>query len=164
MMEYNAILQYWFPNNNFNNFWFSGEKTDEYIKNNFYDYFSELTKENPVIFINQDELLAKIIVLDQFTRNINRDSSRAYQNDSKALELAELYFLKNYDKKHTFNKIIFALMPFRHSEKISNQKFVLDYLQGVDDKDTILYKKFYRESLISHNTIKKYGKFIHRIY
>jgi uncharacterized protein (DUF924 family) len=50
-------------------------------------------------------------------------------------------------------------MPFRHSEDIEHQKFVLKTL---DNKSNI-YIKFYRASLISYNTIKKYGQFPDRI-
>ena len=163
-MDYNEILKYWFPNNDFNKFWFLGKReTDDYIKNNFYNYYLDIVNENPVIFRNSDELLTKIIVLDQFTRHINRGSGRAYQNDSKALKLSEKYFELEYYKNHSTNKIIFAIMPFRHSESIKNQKFVLDNLKFLDDGSK-LFQKFQRASLVSYNTINKYGRFPDRKY
>ena len=37
MTEYKEILKFWFPNDNFNKFWFSADKNiDEYIKTNFF--------------------------------------------------------------------------------------------------------------------------------
>jgi len=162
-MKYDEVLKYWFPNEEFNKFWFNKLKeTDEYIRDNFNIYLSEIMNEDPVIFYNSDELLAKIIVLDQFTRNIYRGSSRAYQNDYKALDLAKKYFSLEYHVFNSINKIIFALMPFRHSENIEHQKFVLNILKTLDNESNI-YIKFYRASLKSYNIIKKYGKFPDRI-
>jgi len=171
-MDYNEILKYWFPNDEFNTFWFSAKReTDDYIKENFHDYFLDTMNEEPIVFKNSDELLAKIIVLDQFTRHIHRGSGRVYQNDSKALKLAEKYFELNYHKEHTINKVIFALMPFRHSENINNQRFVLDNLKTLEpdskqssEQDSEIYRRFHRASIVSFNTINKYGRFPDRKY
>lgn len=55
-------------------------------------------------------------------------------------------------------------MPFRHSENLEDQKFVLDYLKDINiDKSTQLYKKFERASLSSFQTIKKYNCFPDRV-
>jgi len=157
------ILNYWFPNHEFNKFWFKVNKeTDNYIYNNFYNYLIELQNDNNITFTDHNNILAKIIVLDQFSRNIYRDSKKAYQNDTKAIKLAKEYFLNKYDKLHTLNKIIFALMPFRHSEIISDQEFVIKKLESLNDK-SILYNKFYKASINSYNTIKTIGKFPNRI-
>ena len=164
-MDYQKILNYWFPNNEYNKFWFSGDKeTDDFINNNFYDYMKNIICTKNYTFESPDELLAKIIVLDQFTRNIYRNTQMAYHYDYLALGLAQLYFRLQYDKKHSFNKVIFALMPFRHSEKLVNQQFVLNYLENANiDKSTKLYQKFERASLSSYHTIKKHNCFPNRV-
>ena len=54
-------------------------------------------------------------------------------------------------------------MPFRHSEDIKNQKFVLDNLKFFDDGSE-LFQKFQRASLVSYNTINNYGRFPDRKY
>ena len=165
MKEYNKVLNYWFPNSEYNKFWFSADiETDDFIKNNFYDYMKNIICYQNYTFQSSDELLAKIIVLDQFTRNIYRNTSMAYHYDIIALKLAKIYFSNKYDKDHSFNKIIFALMPFRHSEEIKDQKFVLDYLKDINiDKSTQLYKKFERASLSSYQTIQKHNCFPNRV-
>ena len=165
MREYNKILNYWFPNNEFNKFWFSGDKeTDNFIKDNFYDYMKNIICTKNYSFKSSDELLAKIIVLDQFTRNIYRNTEMAYHYDMIALKLAKIYFKLKYDENHSFNKVIFALMPFRHSEKLEDQQYVLDYLKNNNiDKSTHLFKKFERASLSSYQTIKKHNCFPNRV-
>lgn len=165
MTEYKEVLKYWFPNKEFNKFWFSANKeTDEYIKSNFFEYMKNIICNQDYTFQSKDELLAKIIVLDQFTRNIYRNTEMAYHYDMIALKLAKIYFRLKYDENHSFNKIIFALMPFRHSEEIKDQKFVLDYLKNDNiDKSTELYKKFERASLSSYQIIQKHNCFPNRV-
>ena len=164
-MDYQDVLEYWFPNNEFNKFWFSGSKeTDKYIKDNFFEYMKNIICNEDYTFHSNDELLAKIIVLDQFTRNIYRNTEMAYHYDPVALELAKIYFNKEYDKTHSFNKVIFALMPFRHSERLLNQQFVLDYLENKNiNRTTELYNKFEKASIKSFKTIQKHNCFPNRM-
>jgi len=162
-MIYYKVLEFWFPNDEFNKFWFNkDEKIDNFIFNNFKNYLDNITQENTITYENSDELLAKIITLDQFTRNIFRNSKKAYLNDSKALNLAKEFFKCNFNKNMNFNKIVFALMPFRHSENIKDQEFVIEYLNK-NKKDTELFNKFFKASIRSYNTIKKYGYFPNRV-
>ena len=161
MKDFNDILKFWFPtvDNIFLKFWFNNSQ-DEYIINNFKGSLNYLENKITIIFDNEDDLLAKIIVLDQFSRNIYRGTQNIYKNDSKALELAKLYFKNNYYVNQPLNKIIFALMPFRHSENITHQKFVLDFIESYEcDKESNLFLKFYNASKKSFDTINKYGYF-----
>ncbi|VVU95472.1 Bacterial protein of unknown function (DUF924) [seawater metagenome] len=159
MIDYTTILNFWFPKSEcgFLKFWFSAE-SDNYIIKNFKHQLDELENTQEISFINEEDLLAKIIVLDQFSRNIYRGTTDIIKNDKKALNLAVLFFEKDYHINKNFNKVIFALMPFRHSENIIDQEFVLNILKLFQD-DSELYKKFYSASLKSYNTIKKYGYF-----
>ena len=52
-------------------------------------------------------------------------------------------------------------MPFRHSENLDDQQFVVDKFDELNNKSE-LWNKFHRASLISFFTIKKYGRFKHR--
>ena len=66
-MSYNKILNYWFPNNNYNEFWF--DKTpDKYIKDNFKDILNELENIDSELYQNWNSSLkgkvAIIIVLE----------------------------------------------------------------------------------------------------
>ena len=162
------ILDYWFPTLEFQKFWFSNNK-DEEIKLKFGNILNDISKTE-IIPNNVDDLLSYIIILDQFTRNIYRNTEKAYKNDKKALKLAEIFFKNEYDLDLTINKLIFALMPFRHSELIEHQKFVLNKIQLIKsnnniktETDNIILQKFNRASLKSYNNILNYRKFPQRI-
>ena len=162
------ILEYWFPTLEFQKFWFSDIK-DEEIKLKYGNILDNISKTE-TIPNNVDDLLSSIIILDQFTRNIYRNTDKAYQNDIKALKLAEIFFKNKYDLDLTINKLIFALMPFRHSEKIEHQEFVLNKIKLIQsnnilktESDNNILQKFNRASLKSYNNILKYSKFPHRL-
>jgi len=60
--------------------------------------------------------LAEIIVLDQFSRNIHRDSARAFAADGMALVLAQGAVAGGHDEELTVNEKAFLYMPYMHSE------------------------------------------------
>ena len=60
--------------------------------------------------------LAEIIVLDQFARNIYRDTPRAFAQDSLALALAQELVASGQDRALSPAQRRFAYMPYMHSE------------------------------------------------
>lgn len=71
--------------------------------------------------------LAEIIVLDQFSRNIYRDTATAFAQDSMALVLAqEAVALNSLQQLKTVEERKFLLMPYMHSEsKLIHQQGLL---------------------------------------
>jgi uncharacterized protein (DUF924 family) len=60
--------------------------------------------------------LAEIIVLDQFSRNLFRDDSRAFATDGMALVLAQEAVRRALDRELPAAQKSFMYMPFMHSE------------------------------------------------
>lgn len=60
--------------------------------------------------------LAEIIVLDQFSRNIYRDTARAFAQDALALSLAQELVASGQGQLLTTAQRRFAYMPYMHSE------------------------------------------------
>src|SRR5699024_11848849 len=60
--------------------------------------------------------LAEIIVLDQFSRNIHRDTPNAFAQDETALILAQEAVLAGVDGKLDTQQRAFVYMPFTHRE------------------------------------------------
>ena len=149
-MNPNIILDYWFPNDEFQKFWFSG-KIDKEITDKFNDYINafldnKLEKWKTESFNSK---LALIILLDQFTRSIFRNKKRNKIFDEEALKLSNdiIFTIKNIK----LNKLVFVLMPFRHSSNKKDRQFVIDF-NNVYEKNNIienkiLWKKFKSASL-----------------
>jgi uncharacterized protein (DUF924 family) len=70
--------------------------------------------------------LGLIVLLDQFSRNIHRDSAEAFAADAKALQLALEVVEKGLDEELTLEQRSFAYLPFRHAEDLAMQKIGLD--------------------------------------
>jgi uncharacterized protein (DUF924 family) len=62
--------------------------------------------------------LALIVVLDQFSRNIHRDTPRAFEGDAAALVLAAKLVDGGGDRALVPVERWFAYMPFEHSESL----------------------------------------------
>ena len=166
---YKEILEFWFPNNKeYCSFWFNSNiKLDTLIKEKYSKYLLFLESSNVLSsnfknkYNNSEKLLADIIVLDQFSRNIYRGTKYILKNDDKAKELAKYFIDQKYYSNYNFNRIIFCLMPFRHSENIEDQQFVLNFLK-MYECNSLIFKKFKSASERSFNEIKKNGCFLKR--
>ena len=66
--------------------------------------------------------LARIVVLDQFTRNIFRGTPRAFAGDAQALALATDLVTTGRDKNLDPWQRWFAYLPFEHSESLLEQE------------------------------------------
>ncbi len=60
--------------------------------------------------------LAEILVLDQFSRNVWRDTPRAFAQDALALALAQELVASGQDRHLPTAQRAFAYMPYMHSE------------------------------------------------
>jgi len=84
------ILNFWFveasPKEKFNR----NDNFDNKIKNLFFeDYKKAINNEYDNWQNNVEECLALIILLDQFSRNLFRNNSKAFKMDFKALNIAK---------------------------------------------------------------------------
>jgi uncharacterized protein (DUF924 family) len=60
--------------------------------------------------------LARIVLLDQFTRNVFRDTPRAFAGDELALQAAQDLVARGFDRQLTPQQRSFAYLPFEHAE------------------------------------------------
>ena len=79
--------------------------------------------------------LAEIIVLDQFSRNVYRDTPRAFAQDALALALAQELVASGQDRSLPVEQLRFVFMPYMHSESalIHDQAVALFSQPGLED-------------------------------
>lgn len=102
------------------------------------------------------DALAEIIVLDQFSRNIYRDSALAFASDDIALVLAQEAVRRKFDSELKNSRKAFLYMPFMHSESAEIHQIAL-YLfsqPGLEDN----YNFEVRHKAI----IDRFGRYPHR--
>lgn len=142
------MLSFWFPDKKFQKFWFKKDiNFDEKIRTR-YLWYLERVKNNEIKMESRlEHKLAKIIMCDQFSRNIFRDCDRPKEYDNIALKTS-LDLLDHY--KDRFQIYCFILLPIRHSRIEKNILLVKKILDGLDNNmsedDTLIYKKFCRKT------------------
>jgi uncharacterized protein (DUF924 family) len=100
--------------------------------------------------------LAEIIVLDQFSRNVFRDTPRAFAQDSLALALAQGLVATGQDQLLSTAQRRFDYMPYMHSESplIHAQAVQLFALPGLEDN---LAFELRHQAIIT-----RFGRYPHR--
>jgi uncharacterized protein (DUF924 family) len=66
--------------------------------------------------------LARVLLLDQFTRNIHRDTPLAFAGDARALATAEDAVARGFDRALNARQRPFLYLPFEHAEDAAAQR------------------------------------------
>ncbi|WP_367103245.1 DUF924 family protein [uncultured Psychrobacter sp.] len=100
--------------------------------------------------------LAEIIILDQFSRNIYRDTPTAFSQDPMALTLAQEAVAAGLLEELNFEERRFLLMPYMHSEsKLIHHEAEKLFKQYTNDE---VYGFEIRHKVI----IDRFGRYPHR--
>lgn len=116
-MSYQRVLDFWF-NEETKPFWFAkSEEFDRQIREQFYDLWQQAAQAELSHWRETVQgRLAEIIVLDQFSRNLHRDSALAFAQDNMAIALAQEAIKQPEFKTMSVRERHFMLMPLMHSE------------------------------------------------
>ncbi len=100
--------------------------------------------------------LAEIIVLDQFSRNVYRDTPRSFAQDALALVLAQELVASTQDRSLSLAQRSFGYMPYMHSESaVVHAQAVVEFDQpGMED--TLRFELHHKE------LIDRFGRYPHR--
>ena len=110
--------------------------------------------------------LALIVLLDQFTRNLHRGTPRAYENDARALALAEAGLDNHDDAELSFEEKMFLYMPLAHSEDVSRQERHLALIVAAANAAPPALQQAYAGATAHAKSyldqIRRFGRFPHR--
>ena len=108
-------------------------------------------------------MLARILLLDQFTRNIFRDTPRAFAGDAQALALAATLVAAGRDKNLAPCQRWFAYLPFEHSESLLDQERAVALFAGLRrEMQNETFDGAYDYALRHREVITLFGRFPHR--
>lgn len=100
-----------------------------------------------------DRLLAAIIVLDQFSRNMFREQAEAFAADGLALELSLSGIRRGFHLSLAPDRAIFLLMPLMHAENLAIQHFSVECFTALGEPENAA---FAREHCA---VIERFGRF-----
>ena len=110
--------------------------------------------------------LALIILLDQFSRNIYRDTPKAFMQDPKALQIALDGVAANQDRKLLPIQRVFFYMPLEHSEDKALQQQCVALFRDLDTKvaedQKALFNNFLDFAIKHQEIVERFERFPHR--
>src|SRR5271168_4972848 len=74
-------------------------------------------------------MLALMLLLDQFPRRMFRGTSRAFETDEMALDLARDAIIKHFDDRIEKQYKLLFYLPFVNSESLGDQRLALFYIR-----------------------------------
>jgi uncharacterized protein (DUF924 family) len=105
--------------------------------------------------------LATIIVLDQFTRNVFRNTPRAFAGDPQALSLARELVAAGADRTLPGVRRLFVYLPFEHAEDLTTQNESLRLFESLArDEPALADLLTWAER--HHAVVARFGRFPHR--
>ena len=154
--EFEEVLRFWFPDlltadhtrmvRQFE-WWFRGG-TDAAITERFAGLLERaISGELDHWAQHPRSRLALIIVLDQFSRSVYRDTARAFAQDPKALALAlEGIEIGYYSALGTPWEKTFFFMPLGHSEELSNLERAVELAEELVEQAPPEFRKILQHS------------------
>jgi uncharacterized protein (DUF924 family) len=151
------ILNFWFEELTPKQHFVKDAALDETIRTRFGDTLEAAARCELFAWRATPEgRLAEIIVLDQFSRNVYRDTPHAFAQDALALVLAQELVASGLDRSLPDAQRVFACMPYMHSESalVHTQAVALFTQLGIQDNLNF--------ELRHKAIVDRFGRFPHR--
>lgn len=100
-----------------------------------------------------ETLLAAVILLDQFSRNIHRGQAEAFAGDPLAQHLAKLAVKRGWDGRMSEEQRQFLYMPFEHAEDAELQALSLRCFTSLEDDELLGYARDHAD------IFRRFGRF-----
>jgi len=151
------VLAFWFSELDQKQWFIKSDATDDLIRKRFTGLHKHLA-DMPVnrLLDTAEMALASIIVLDQFRRNMFRNTAAAFASDTQALALAKQAVELGCDQKFNNQQRIFFYLPFEHSEELADQERCVALVSALGNDEYTRYAQAHRDIIF------KFGRFPHR--
>lgn len=150
------VLHFWFCELEASH-WFSGDTAiDARIRDRFMVLHEKLATSEGGGASRARPLLAAVIVLDQFSRNMFRGSPRAFAYDATARKLARQAITHEMDTEMNREERYFLYLPFEHSEDRADQALAVRLISQLGSRE------WTKSALAHERLIERFARFPHR--
>lgn len=155
--EIDAVLDFWFRESEPRQWFDKDPAFDADIVRRFGDLHARAAAGDLDAWCEQaDGALALVIVLDQFSRNMFRDTAQAFAFDAQALSIAKRAIDAGFDQQVDERQRPFFYLPFEHAEDMAEQQRSMALFSALGNKDLLEWAE--KHMFI----IKRFGRFPHR--
>ncbi len=156
-MTYTTVIDFWFSELTPKQWWQKSDQLDAEIKQRFSDLHQQVSLGELSHWraISQGAL-AEILVLDQFSRNMYRNTTEAFANDNLAVALAQRAVELGQDHKLSDGERGFLYMPFMHSESALIHEQAVPLFESLNDASKLSFE------LAHKRIIDRFGRYPHR--
>lgn len=155
--EYQAVIDFWFVELDEKDWWVKSDALDREIEKRYGD-LHHCARQCELHHWRGQALgrLAEIIVLDQFSRNIFRDSALAFVSDAQALSLAQEAVAQGVDADLNPVQRSFLYMPYMHSESREIHQIAMQLYRDNGIASNFEFEKKHKA------IIDRFGRYPHR--
>jgi uncharacterized protein (DUF924 family) len=150
------VLHFWFEELAETQWFAKNSEVDAQIRDRFLALHERLVANDGLGVTAPRSILAVVIVLDQFSRNLFRDDPRAFSGDSIARRLSRIAVAREFTVAMNRKERYFLYLPFEHSEDRVDQALALRLITDLGNDEWTRYT-------ITHKVIiDRFGRFPHR--
>jgi uncharacterized protein (DUF924 family) len=151
------VLKFWFAETASDSWFTKDPAFDEAVRARFLTLHEALAScEAPSLVTDAPTALAAVVVLDQMSRNMFRDTPRAYATDARALWIAQEAIARGYEAGLTKDERLFLYLPFTHCEDPQAQARCVELTATLNDPELNKWAEAHQV------IIDRFGRFPHR--
>jgi uncharacterized protein (DUF924 family) len=148
------VLKYWFEEARPEQWFKKDPAFDASVRRRFLALHEVLASE--ALFADARTALAAVIVLDQMSRNMFRDTARAFATDDQARWVAQGAIAQGHDAGLTKDERVFLYLPFEHAEDRKAQERCVALMAALGDPELSKWAQAHKA------IIDRFGRFPHR--
>jgi len=176
--QIDRILGFWFgnlkedelPSEEYRKrWWIKDHENDKRIKDDFgYDLDLAIRGELDDWKTTPEGALALILLFDQFTRNIYRNTEEAFSQDKNAIEICINGIKKGFSGELHPVQRIFYYMPLMHSEDMSMQEKSIECFSNLakefatSESIAKMVSGSFEYAMKHYEIVKRFGRYPHR--
>jgi uncharacterized protein (DUF924 family) len=150
------VIHFWFEEMGQAHWFTRSDDVDAQIRDRFLTLHERLVAHDGLGVTEPRPILAVVIVLDQFSRNLFRGDARAFAADSIARRLSRTAIEQGFDAAMNQQERYFLYLPFEHSEDREDQTLSLKLIECLGNGEWTRY------AMAHKTTIERFGRFPHR--
>ncbi len=176
MEQIENIIKFWFgrveesivPSKKRARIWFAEDaEVDTEIKSKFSDLVAKAAQDECKDWEEQSRgQLALILLLDQFSRHIYRNSAQAFAQDKQALRICLAGLAAEDDHNLSLIERVFYYFPLLHAEDLSMQTKSVEVYQQLADmalpETRTIYDSFFKFANHHYEIIQRFSRFPQR--